>query len=106
MQVRFPDVIYNKKQGDRIAFIRILEELGNPQKMFPSVHIAGTNGKGSVATYMTQLLLANNFCVGTLSSPHLFSFNERIKINGESITNHELEHIYTETLKFKGAEDL
>jgi dihydrofolate synthase / folylpolyglutamate synthase len=59
----------------------ILSALGNPQHRFSSIHIAGTNGKGSVATMLSTILMAAGYCVGRYTSPHLESFNERICIN-------------------------
>ncbi len=62
--------------------IALAEALGNPQNDFPSVHIAGTNGKGSTAHYIASILQENGFKVGLHCSPHYFDFRERIKING------------------------
>jgi dihydrofolate synthase/folylpolyglutamate synthase len=64
---------------------RVLAYLGNPQDIPYSVHIAGTNGKGSVATAVAQILHFSGFTVGLLTSPHLNRVNERIKINGHDI---------------------
>lgn len=60
--------------------------LGDPQKEFPSIHIAGTNGKGSTAFYIAHLLQANGLKTGLYTSPHLYDFRERIRINGEKIS--------------------
>ena len=60
--------------------------LGQPQKSFHSVHIAGTNGKGSTATAIASILSKNGFRVGLFTSPHLISFAERISIDGSRIT--------------------
>lgn len=59
--------------------------LGAPEKQFSTVHIAGTNGKGSVATKMAKGLQLSGKKVGLYTSPHISSFRERIKINGEMI---------------------
>ncbi len=53
----------------------------NPQNNFPSIHIAGTNGKGSTAFYIAQILRACDLKVGLFTSPHLYDFRERIRIN-------------------------
>lgn len=65
----------------------ILNEVGNPHKEFKSVHIAGTNGKGSVAHMMASVLQEQGFKTGLYTSPHLKDFRERILIDGEMITH-------------------
>jgi len=60
--------------------------LGNPQDKIQCIHIAGTNGKGSVAHSMSAALQMNELTVGIFTSPHISDFTERIKINGEFIT--------------------
>ncbi|MGE5396728.1 MAG: bifunctional folylpolyglutamate synthase/dihydrofolate synthase [Chitinophagales bacterium] len=70
---------------DRIKFL--LNCLNNPQDNFLSVHIAGTNGKGSVAAIINSILTAAGYKVGGYSSPHLHSYCERIKINNRVITS-------------------
>ena len=60
--------------------------LGFPSRAFPSVHIAGTNGKGSVATKIATICQSGGKKVGLFTSPHLISFCERISINGEMIS--------------------
>jgi dihydrofolate synthase/folylpolyglutamate synthase len=64
----------------------LLERLGNPQDAYPSVIIAGTNGKGSVAAMTASMLSAAGFRTGLYTSPDLTDFRERIRINGEMIT--------------------
>ncbi|MDO8519228.1 MAG: folylpolyglutamate synthase/dihydrofolate synthase family protein [Deltaproteobacteria bacterium] len=64
--------------------------LKNPQNIFPSVHIAGTNGKGSTAAMTVEILRRAGFKTGFTLSPHLESFRERIQINGEWIPGDEL----------------
>lgn len=63
----------------------LLHSLGNPQEAYPSIHIAGTNGKGSVSAMIAAALQANGYTTGLYTSPHLVNFTERIKINGEEI---------------------
>ena len=63
----------------------ILSALGNPHNNYQTVHIAGTNGKGSVATMLSTILMAAGYRVGRYTSPHLEHFNERICINNEPI---------------------
>ena len=61
------------------------ELLGNPERTFKSLHIAGTNGKGSSSHFIASILQEHGYKVGLYTSPHLFSFTERIKINGHQI---------------------
>jgi dihydrofolate synthase/folylpolyglutamate synthase len=63
----------------------LLKSVGNPQDKFPSIHIAGTNGKGSTAAMIASILQAAGYRVGLYTSPHLISFTERIEINGQEI---------------------
>ncbi|MFO7713882.1 bifunctional folylpolyglutamate synthase/dihydrofolate synthase [Desulfosarcina sp.] len=65
----------------------ILAGLGNPQQRFSSIHIAGTNGKGSIASAIATILQQAGYRVGLYTSPHLIRFNERICINGTPITD-------------------
>ena len=58
----------------------LMNLLGNPQDSFKSVHIAGTNGKGSVATFISSVMAANDMKVGVFTSPYLERFTERIRI--------------------------
>ncbi len=65
--------------------IRLCASLGNPQTKFKSVHIAGTNGKGSVSHMLAAILQRAGYKTGLYTSPHLKDFRERIKVNGEMI---------------------
>lgn len=64
--------------------------LGDPQDAYPVIHVTGTNGKGSVARMVTELLAASGLSVGTYTSPHLVDINERITWNGDPIPDDEL----------------
>ncbi|HSJ68705.1 MAG TPA: folylpolyglutamate synthase/dihydrofolate synthase family protein [Anditalea sp.] len=66
--------------------IALCEELGNPHQKFKSIHIAGTNGKGSTSHSLAAVLQSAGYKVGLYTSPHLKSFRERIKVNGQEIT--------------------
>lgn len=66
---------------------KILKELGNPQEKFKVFHVAGTNGKGSTCAFLNSILLAAEKRTGLFTSPHLVKINERIKINGEDISD-------------------
>lgn len=64
----------------------LCEFLGNPQKCFKSVHIAGTNGKGSVSAIINSVLMEKGLKTGLYTSPHLIDFRERILVNGEMVS--------------------
>ena len=73
---------------------QILEALGEPQKAYRTIHIAGTNGKGSVASMLAGILQGAGFSVGLYTSPHLIQFNERIRIDGRPVTDPEIVEAY------------
>ena len=68
----------------------LLENLGNPQQKVPIIHVAGTNGKGSVCAYLSSTLTAAGYKVGRYTSPHLVNWTERICINGLPIAEENL----------------
>ncbi len=68
---------------------RLMDAIANPQHAYRSIHITGTNGKGSTAQITTKLLMAHGLRVGTYSSPHLDRINDRICIDGEPISDHD-----------------
>lgn len=70
-----------------------MEELGHPEKELKVIHIAGTNGKGSVTEMLSNILTKNGYKVGKYISPHLVEYNERISISGQNITDREMENI-------------
>ncbi|MCJ7572641.1 Mur ligase family protein, partial [Candidatus Bathyarchaeota archaeon] len=63
----------------------LLKPLGDPYKSFKSIHVTGTNGKGSTSTMIASILRAAGFNVGLFTSPHLIEFTERIVVDGEQI---------------------
>jgi dihydrofolate synthase/folylpolyglutamate synthase len=63
--------------------LAICSFLGNPEKKFPSIHIAGTNGKGSSSHMLASIFQAAGYKTGLYTSPHLYDFRERIKVNGQ-----------------------
>jgi dihydrofolate synthase/folylpolyglutamate synthase len=69
----------------------ILEELGRPHRAYPVVHIAGTNGKGSVAAMVSHALTAGGHRVGRYTSPHLVALEERFAVNGSPVSRDELD---------------
>jgi dihydrofolate synthase/folylpolyglutamate synthase len=76
---------YSEEAFDLDRVRRLLSALGDPQDRFPSVHIAGTKGKGSVAALMESALRHNGYRTGLYTSPHLIQFTERIRVGGENI---------------------
>lgn len=72
-------------KADLTNTIAICKLLGNPENKFKSIHIAGTNGKGSTSHYLASVLQSAGYKVGLYTSPHLKDFRERIKINGNMI---------------------
>lgn len=83
------DFIYNRQHfGIKLGLhniTRLSEWLGNPQDTYPSVHVAGTNGKGSTSSFVSSILQAAGYTVGILTSPHLADYRERIRVNGKKI---------------------
>lgn len=71
----------------------MLNELDNPQDNITGVHVVGTNGKGSVVSYIRSALNENDYSVGTFTSPYIEVFNERISIDGTPISNEDLAHV-------------
>jgi folylpolyglutamate synthase/dihydropteroate synthase len=69
---------------------RLMSALDNPHTSFLSVHVAGTNGKGSTSAIIASILKTAGFKVGLFTSPHIISFTERIRVNGEDITENEV----------------
>ncbi len=84
------DYLYSlQKHGIKLGLAntgRLMDILGEPHKSFHSIHIAGTNGKGSTATAAASILKENGFRTGLFTSPHLISFTERIRIDNQKIS--------------------
>ena len=72
------------------------EWFNHPHKKFKTIHIAGTNGKGSVSHLLASILQEAGYCTGLYTSPHLLDFRERIKINGEMIPKEKVVSFVTE----------
>jgi dihydrofolate synthase/folylpolyglutamate synthase len=73
---------------------KILSGLGNPQRGYACIHVAGTNGKGSVASFLAAILKASGYKVGLYTSPHLLRFNERICVNNAQISDENVVSAY------------
>ena len=76
---------------ERMALL--VEELGHPERSFPSIHVAGTNGKGSVCSMLASIYQQNGYKVGLFSSPHLIELGERVQVNGKILAMQEIERI-------------
>ncbi len=76
---------FKKDLGNTFA---LCSHLGNPERKFKSIHVAGTNGKGSTSHTLAAILQSAGYKTGLYTSPHLKSFTERIRINGQEITEH------------------
>ena len=70
--------------------IDMMAALGNPERKFRSIHVAGTNGKGSVSHFLASILQEAGYKVGLYTSPHLVDYRERIRINGEMIPQEDV----------------
>src|SRR3974390_2616119 len=73
----------------------LLERMGRPDRAYPCVHIAGTNGKGSTAAFVEAILRDAGFRTGLNTSPHLERINERIRINGEEVSDEVFAETFT-----------
>ena len=71
----------------------LLALMGNPEKKLKFIHIAGTNGKGSTASMSASVLREAGYTTGLYTSPYIFTFNERMRVNGENISDDELVEI-------------
>jgi len=78
---------------------QMLERLGNPQRSFPSVHVAGTNGKGSLCAHLSSMGSGNGLRIGLFTSPHLITVEERIRIDGRPLEAQKLDHYISEIRK-------
>ena len=76
----------------------LLSGLGDPQKQLRFVHVAGTNGKGSTCAFLASVLEQAGYRVGLFTSPAVYSFEERIRVNGQPISYNELTSV-TEAVK-------
>ena len=77
---------------------RFLEELGNPEENRKVIHVAGTNGKGSVCVYIESMIRSVGQSTGLFVSPHLIKVNERIVLNGEQVSDEEFLRVFEVTL--------
>ncbi|MCP4455027.1 MAG: bifunctional folylpolyglutamate synthase/dihydrofolate synthase, partial [Planctomycetes bacterium] len=97
------DYLFTKTDYERQEYLRynvttfnldrmkkLLSLVGNPHKKVPTVHIAGSKGKGSTATMLAKMLESNGYSVGLYTSPHLVHLHERIRVNSNMISDSEM----------------
>ncbi len=84
---------------------RLLARLGNPHQRLAVVHVAGTNGKGSVIAFLESILLKAGIPVAAFTSPHLARFNERIRLNGQEIADDQLDGLLKTVLSLDPQEE-
>ena len=97
--------MYQKKgakayKADLNNTLALVNHLNNPQKYFKSVHVAGTNGKGSVSSMLASILQEAGYKVGLFTSPHLKDYRERIKINGKFLEKKFVTNFVAENKEF------
>lgn len=94
------DFLFNlERSGIKLGLERtvsLLSSIGDPHKGFKSVHIAGTNGKGSVACFLNSILFHSGLSTGLFTSPHLVDYRERIRKDGMSISRGDLAAVVTD----------
>src|SRR5258707_10405251 len=73
----------------------LAKSLDHPQQKYPSVHIAGTNGKGSTAAFLESVLRTAGYRTGLYTSPHLERINERIRVNGEEMSDAAFASVFS-----------
>ena len=83
-------------KNDLTNTLALCEHLGNPQRRFASIHVGGTNGKGSVSHMLAALCQARGLKTGLYVSPHYKDFRERIKINGQYIPRKQVADFVTQ----------
>ena len=100
MMMTYEEVIYQIENAHRFGNLpgvevteHVLKQLNQINGKLPFVHVAGTNGKGSVCAFITQALKDNGLKVGTFISPHVVVFEERIEINGQMISREDVTRI-------------
>lgn len=94
-------------QDFRPEYLDLLAAFGNPHKKLPPViHVAGTNGKGSIVATLRAILEEQGYKVHAYTSPHLIEFNERIVLAGKQIENDFLESLIDEAVKLNGDNDI
>ncbi len=87
------DLFNLQRRGIKLGLehtIKLFDEINNPQNNFISIHVAGTNGKGTTSALIQKILISSGRKVGLYTSPHLIRFNERIRVNGKMISDDDI----------------
>ena len=87
------------KKNDAAHTKAFLKTLGDPQRKMRIIHVAGTNGKGSVCAYLDGMLRSEQKRTGLFTSPHLVKINERIVIDGQMISDERFLEVFEETMQ-------
>lgn len=89
---------WTKKKNSLEQVGEILKELGDPERRLRILHVAGTNGKGSVCADLTSILMEAGYRVGTFISPHLVDIRERFLLNGEMVGEEDFQSVFEQVL--------
>ena len=89
----FSNFFNGTKNPSLEAMRYFMKEFGNPHLNLKFIHVAGTNGKGSVTEMLSKVLIQSGYKVGKFMSPHLIKYNERTSINNVNISDEELEKL-------------
>ena len=89
---------FTKKNGLENTRV-LIKKLGSPEKELKVVHVAGTNGKGSVCSFTSSMLIQAGHKTGLFTSPHLVEMTERFKVNGKDIEKDTFVEIFEEVKK-------
>ena len=90
------------KKTTKENLLELLKRLGNPHKAMKIIHVAGTNGKGSVCAFLNTLLLAAKKQTGLFTSPHLVKMNERMRINGKDVSDERFLQVFQQVYQTVG----
>lgn len=105
---RLKDIFGRRRFAVRPGTERInglLARLDHPERAFSAIHIVGTNGKGSTASFLSSILTAAGCRTGLFTSPHLINYNERFQIDGQAVTDEELSNLLDKVLAVASEED-
>ena len=93
------DVPKFTKKNEPENTVRLLDRLGHPEDAFQVIHVAGTNGKGSVCAFLENILRQSGRKTGLFTSPHLIRINERFQVCREEISDEEFTDVFLEVLR-------
>ncbi len=105
---RLADIFGRRRFDIRPGTARItslLSRIGNPEREFRSIHVVGTNGKGSTAAFLSSVLTAAGYRTGMFTSPHLINYRERFRVDGKEVDEARLDSLVESVLKTASEED-